>query len=453
MRIGTTGRFFILVAIYIVAGIHSFAQSGPKCGFDKTIQAVKKQYPAFADVYEQARNSSVSYKTTLLTDTPVIPVVFHVVLTRPQMALIGDTSGIRQRIESQIEVLNRDFSATNADINKVPGNFKNLVGNTGIRFALAHTAPDGSPSPGFEIITTNKNGFNLDREYGSGFGFSGAKYNAGGGADAWDVESYMNIWVVNLLEENAATNILGLAIPAYLAVDEYGLNKVETGIVLNFSTLGVRKNLLDFFPRGSDQGRTLVHEMGHMLELLHIWGDDDGKCPFNGGADDGIEDTPPQSYASSGCSVYPRFDACSRTGDGIMFMNYMDYSSDTCAYMFTQGQAAKMKHALQPGSAAYGLTQQPWLVQYPDVAKTPFVSDFVVYPNPARDVLNVMFRNQAQGLRSIQLIDIMGRLIATKEYETASLFYTFSTVNMYAGLYFVVLEFDKGREVRKVIIR
>ncbi len=82
---------------------------------------------------------------------------------------------------------------------------------------------------------------------------------------------------------------------------------------------------------GYNDGRTLTHEAGHFFFLFHIWGDDDGAC--NGS--DGVSDTPNQSDASSGCHSGVLTDACSTTAPGIMYQNYMDYSSDGCMSMFT----------------------------------------------------------------------------------------------------------------------
>jgi hypothetical protein len=93
---------------------------------------------------------------------------------------------------------------------------------------------------------------------------------------------------------------------------------------------------------GYNDGRTLTHEAGHFFFLYHIWGDDDGAC--NGS--DGVSDTPNQSDASSGCHTGVFTDACSTTAPGIMYQNYMDYSSDGCMAMFTLLQVTRMEAAL-----------------------------------------------------------------------------------------------------------
>ena len=127
----------------------------------------------------------------------------------------------------------------------------------------------------------------------------------------------------------------------------------------------------------------------------------------------------------------------------------MDYTEDRCALMFTHGQAAKMQAASQPGSRAFGLTQQPWLLDYP--ANTGAnVNQFTVYPNPADGFVSIVFRNQPVGLSSIMLTDVAGRIVSTIEYKSQTSFYSFDLNTLSAGVYFVVVEFSSGREVRKV---
>ncbi len=444
-------KFFFILAVFSVPAVSSHAQQFAKCAFDKTVQSVIKSYPALADTLHSLTQQTRAMRKTTITGTPVVPVVFHIVLTQAQFNRIGGTSGLEQRIDSQLLVLNRDFNAMNADSATIPDDFKPLYGNAGIRFGLAHTAPDGTATPGYEVIITNKNGFNVENEYGSGFGFSGAKYAANGGANAWDPESYLNFWVINPLEEGSATNILGLAVPSWLATEDYGISPLERGIVLHYGTLGKRTLLTDFYIQGSDMGRTLTHEAGHYFNLLHIWGEEDGKCPQNGGDDDGIADTPPQAYSSSGCPNFPKVDGCSKTPPGIMFMNYMDYSNDACLRMFTHGQVQRMRGTLEPGGDTYAFTQQPWLLDYPAI--TTEQNEFTAYPNPADDRVNIVFRRQPQGLQSIYITDMLGRVVATREFDYQSSFYTFDVGSLYSGIYFVVLNFSDVKEVRKVMVR
>src|SRR5690606_24535653 len=150
---------------------------------------------------------------------------------------------------------------------------------------------------------------------------------------------------------------------------------------------------------------------------------------------------------------FPKYDACTKTGDGIMYQNYMDYSMDYCLLLFTHGQVAKMRRTLQPGADIYPLTQHPWLLSYPDPAQPLQTNDYIVYPNPADDVLNIVFRKPPEGLKGIFITDMAGRYITGGEYEIQPAFYSFDVGALYTGIYFIVLDFESGREVRKVLIR
>ena len=452
-------RTFNWLAVVLLVIYYGSAVAQEKsCALDRTLQQLKSVYPEIEETISNVKAgtlypTSARVKTTVQVENPVIPVVFHVVLSKNQLASINGEQGLLKRINAQVNVLNEDFNALNEDTTAIPTNFKTLLGKTGFRFALAQTAPDGSATDGYELIVTDKGGFDIEGGWGSGFGFSSVKYTQGGGAPAWDVNSYLNIWIVNPLDFGATTDILGLAIPSYLTVGNTGIDPVEKGIVLHFGVLGNREEVDGLYLRGSDNGRTLTHEVGHYFELLHTWGDDEGKCPNNGGSDDGISDTPPQAYPTYGCETYPKYDACTKTGDGIMYMNYMNYSDDSCLLMFTRGQVYRMQQSVQPGANEYSLTQQQHLLLKPDPANPIANNDFVIYPNPSDNVINIRFKKQATGLGSIRVIDMMGRVVAAEEYERQSTFYSFITSAWQAGLYFVVFDFDSGREVKKVLVR
>ncbi len=239
-----------------------------------------------------------------------IPVVFHVVINN--QSLITDAM-----IQAQLDTLNKDYAGLNGDSVKVPAWFKPYFGQSGLQFCLAKQTPTGEPTTGIERTTTTKASFsNTD---------NGVKHASTGGADNWDPSSYFNVWLCPL-----SNGILGYATFPATGADN------EQGVVIEYRSL----------PGGSftayNGGKTLTHETGHYFNLYHIWGDDNGACT---GSDD-VDDTPNQANSSSTCSTGVVTDACTPSGNGIMYENYMDYTADDCLVMFTVQQVARMESAL-----------------------------------------------------------------------------------------------------------
>jgi Pregnancy-associated plasma protein-A len=102
-------------------------------------------------------------------------------------------------------------------------------------------------------------------------------------------------------------------------------------------------------------GRTAVHEVGHWLNLLHIWGADNGGCTRS----DNVDDTPNQA-GSNGSRIrkssFPHI-TCNNGPNGDMFMNYMDYVDDDTMVMFTKGQVERMNTTLAGPRASLALSQ------------------------------------------------------------------------------------------------
>ncbi|WP_142686666.1 M43 family zinc metalloprotease [Chitinophaga polysaccharea] len=244
-----------------------------------------------------------------------IPVVVHVVLDSPN--IVTD-----EQIISQLEVLNRDFCATNTDTTQVPNVWKSIIGNAQIKFCLAQRTPDNKATNGILRIKT---------EAGKRFDIYGndLKDDDKGGSTAWDSKSYLNIWVTSM-----SNNVIGLATPP-----GNGYPTEEEGVVIQYTAFGTTGSVKGPY----NLGRTTTHEIGHYFGLRHTWADDDGGCI----EDDGIDDTPLESNYTFGCPDFPKLDSCSPNPPGIMFMNYMDYTDDACMCLFTTLQVDRMRFVLE----------------------------------------------------------------------------------------------------------
>ena len=62
----------------------------------------------------------------------------------------------------------------------------------------------------------------------------------------------------------------------------------------------------------------------------------------NSGLGDRVDDTPPQSEATSGCPS-PAPDTCPGDGEADAINNYMDFSNNACTDRFTAGVRRKLQ--------------------------------------------------------------------------------------------------------------
>ncbi|MCG9911909.1 MAG: T9SS type A sorting domain-containing protein [Flavobacteriales bacterium] len=247
-----------------------------------------------------------------------IPVVFHIVYNTSAQN-VSDAI-----IMAQLDQLNKDFARLNSDAGNTPSAFQGLAANTEIQFCLAQRDPNGNPTTGIQRRQTSVTAFSSN---------NAVKYFANGGLDAWDATQYLNFWSCNL-----SGGLLGYA-------QFPGGSPATDGVVCLFSSLGSLS--VPGTATNYNYGRTATHEVGHWLNLRHIWGD--ATC-----GNDFVNDTPTQQTANNGCPAYPKV-SCSNGPTGDMFMNYMDYTYDACMNMFTIGQSVRMDALFAPGGFRAGL--------------------------------------------------------------------------------------------------
>jgi hypothetical protein len=150
-------------------------------------------------------------------------------------------------------------------------------------------------------------------------------------------------------------------------------------------------------------GRTATHEVGHWLNLRHIWGD--ATC-----GNDLVADTPTQQTSNGGCPAFPKI-TCNNQGD--MSMNYMDYTYDRCMYMFTAGQSTRMDALFAVGGARESLRSSDGATAQRQVA----TATLSFYPNPAADVLNIDFSAKAPKGYAISVYDLRGQQMTQARYD------------------------------------
>ncbi|MCW5907660.1 MAG: T9SS type A sorting domain-containing protein [Chitinophagales bacterium] len=310
----------ILLSVVVALFLFTNFVVAQRCGTAEHLEWQLQQNPLLQQSLDAIEQHTQQY---LLQPQPpgeraviTIPVVVHVVYNTSAQN-ISD-----QQIFSQINQLNLDFRKLNTDWTSTPSVFQSLVADYEIEFCLATRDPNGNPTTGIIRRQTSATSFSTNNN---------VKYTANGGSDAWPRASYLNIWVCNL-----GNSLLGYAqFPGGAAATD--------GVVITYTAFGTIGTATSPY----NKGRTATHEIGHWLNLYHIWGD--ATC-----GNDQVNDTPLHNAANYGCPTYPHYSTC--TGTPVeMTMNYMDYTNDACMYMFTNGQKARSMALFATGGSRASL--------------------------------------------------------------------------------------------------
>lgn len=286
--------------------------------YSTSIAQISWQPTCGATYLPVAENAVASLEMSIVPDTVIIPVVFHI-LTQGGVENIS-----KEQVLDALRILNEDFSNRNPDTLDIPAPFENVRGNPKIEFRLARIDPDGACTDGIERIYT---------PYTYGPGGTGNHYNLQPIFD-WDHKRYMNIYVVNWIETPNDFNISGIA---YITPVESVASHPEfnDALTICYDALGDGFNGLPRFYYGS----TLSHEMGHFVGLHHPWGPNDSNPNCND--DDQVTDTPKQKELNNYCPTFPHI-SCNNGPNGDMFNNYMDYTD--CRNMFSKGQVDRIRN-------------------------------------------------------------------------------------------------------------
>jgi len=289
-----------------------------KCGAMQVLEYQKNNNPEIEKnmlAIEQHTNKNLQSQANTKNkqkEIVTIPVVFHILYKNNAQRLS------EERVRSQLDVLNEDFRMKNANANETIPIFEDRAADMEIEFCFAQRDPEGLPTDGILYIPTSIDTFSLVNN-------EPIKFTELGGSDAWSPDEYLNIWVGDL-----APPVLGYA-------QFPGMEKNTDGVVLDYvhtGRIGTQANIT---------GRTATHEVGHWLNLRHIWGD--GNCTM----DDDVEDTPPSDGSHAGCPLTS--DSCTNDDEPDMVQNYMDYSSDKCLTLFTEGQKERVRTIFSPGGS------------------------------------------------------------------------------------------------------
>jgi hypothetical protein len=274
-----------------------------ECGAHEVLQLKLQEDPGLGERMNQIERFTQEYLRNpeafrLVGDVLEVPVHVNVLYKTS-----AENVSLAQ-IQSQIDVLNQDFAATNGDYNNTPSVFQ-AVRSGDIKIKFIWTTADVSRQ------ATRKKSWNLNDDM---------KRSSRGGINPTNPTTTLNIWVCNLQG-------------GYLGYAQFpGGSSSTDGVVIDNNAFG--KGSYPLYTQ-FNLGRTATHEVGHYFNLRHIWGDQ--TC-----GNDQVGDTPTHNTSNGGCPSFPHYSTCSGTPIE-MTMNYMDYTDDACMYMFTAGQAGRMQ--------------------------------------------------------------------------------------------------------------
>lgn len=293
--------FNLLAAGILLIPTYGFAQR--TCASNEVMLEQMEKNSRFAEkmlkieAYTKSTLNNANFKVAGVITIPV-----HVIVVYSNSSQnISDA-----QIQSQIDVLNLDYRKLNSDWTLTPGEFYSLVSDVEIEFTLQ----------GIERHSNSRTQWGTNDLVKSTY-------------PPYSPNTTLNIWVCNI-----GGGILGYA-------QFPGGDPSTDGVVIGPEYLGSSDYDDGSFYLSApfDKGRTATHEIGHWLNLRHIWGD--GPCGYT----DYVDDTPDAEAANYGCPTHPH-NTCSSDD---MFMNYMDYVDDACMYMFSEGQKSRIRAIFEPG--------------------------------------------------------------------------------------------------------
>lgn len=298
------------------------------CGTDQAMEAAYNRYPGMREEMQENRRlaeeqdraafalgypHSPSYErsgnqSAQSPPTYTIAVVFHVIHD------YGAENITDAQIFDAMRVINEDYRKLNADTSSIAPAFLGIADDMEIEFRLAQKDPQGNCTNGIERIASTE----------TYIGDDGSKLNP------WDRSKYINVWVVKQISSGAAGYSLGVSSFVPAAID---------GVVVLSHYVG------SIGTSSVTTSRTLTHEVGHHLNLDHVWGNTNN--PGVACGNDGVSDTP-ETKGWTSCNLTNN-DICN-VGIEENVQNFMDYAY--CYRMFSAGQGSRMRTCLQSTVAA-----------------------------------------------------------------------------------------------------
>jgi hypothetical protein len=385
------------------------------CAYGQTLPCGNSDVD-LADPFHQRFNENVQSRIGK-TNAPirVIPVAFHII---SQTA--GQPANISQaQITSGINVLNAAFRGVYGGV------------DTEIEFCLAGL--NRIQDPTHSVVQLN---FNDDL----------AK-----GLSQEDPVLYLNVWTVDQLYNSGGNPIGGYTVyPKFLTQFP-----TLDGVLIDHRYVGNTGTAINHGV--FDEGKGLVHEVGHWLNLFHTFqgGCDNGwTCGYEG---DCCCDTPPQLDVYDGCRRRKNTCHDDAPDERDPINNYMNYTDDDCRTEFTECQKGRMVLTLD------SIRQYSWFIQGGDC---PFLRlagtgnedsepTVKVFPNPISSNSVIEVQLPRTEVVSMVFFDVQGRMVervfGPEVVKVGTLTRSFPA-NLATGRYFLRVLVGEDMMVKVVMI-
>lgn len=411
------------ITLFFISMTVSFLSAQERnCGQEHAMQQLQFNPLMLAKYQQQMQLSEQAYNNLLnsqalvnnVNTTLTIPVAIHYPDAGSANATLRNC--MRLLAQDQVDILNEDYNAYNSDISTWDNTTSSFF--PGVNKGIMNVE--------FEIATLNHPAGSglVNGEPAITFG-----YDFGGpGNSDWDSNwaGYLNIVVKNL-----SGGTLGYA---YLASNPQD----GAAVFIDNGAFGSGSGCTGYVPGAPyNLGRTLTHELGHYMNLNHIWGN--GTC-----GNDFVADTPQHNTSNGGCPPITHLSTCTGTPRELT-MNYMDYTNDACMYMFTAGQATRMLAHISTIESNFN---------YNTLVNESFdlrADRIVLYPNPNNGIFEITLSNN-NVFESVSIFDITGRLVF-KQNNINNDSLTVNLTSSNSGIYTVVVKSEIGNFNTKIVIK
>lgn len=419
----------LLIFFFLPLFVSAQESISKKCGTMEYLEMQKQKDPSLEmrmQKMEEQIQTWMDNNPSPLQTVIQIPTVVHVIYQN-SIENIPDTF-----IYMLIQRLNEDFRKLNADAVNIPPAFQSIAADCEIEFCLTSKDTNGNPTNGIERRWV---------QFSPPFDCSDIYYTSAGGLNAWNPQQYLNIWVVFCL----SSGILGYA-------QFPGGNPATDGVVLSYQAVPGPQSLPQY-----SMGRVATHEIGHWLNLYHIWGS--GSC-----GNDNVSDTPTAegphysvngSGPPAGCPTHPYHTNMCGAGtspNGEMWQNYMDYVDDSCMFMFTAGQKTRMAACLN-GTRASLLTSAATNCNPTSINETELSNTISIFPNPNNGTMTIKYVLAENQKGRFEIYNVVGIKVTDYILQSNTETLSVSQSDLNEGIYFYRLTSnDKVTGYGKVVV-